>query len=707
MNSEVYARWRHRLVPDHVLGEILSKNWVDNAIPVVFLIAAIAIFGSLIPNFFLFGDLSDEAREFGEIALVVLGMTIVMLAGGIDLSVGSTFALANFITLALINWQGWPAGLAMLCALLAGSLVGLLNGFLVGYLRLRAFLTTLVTLIIVRAIVDTLVLQYSMKIVVPIGRSELWEFISYEDVYGVPVAFIVAAVAAIVGHIFLTRLRPGWHILAVGGSRRSAYNAGLAVRRTVATTYVISGTLAAAGGVFYASRLGAATASTGIGLEVAVLTAAVLGGNSLGGGRGSVTKALLGAAIILILNNSLLQLGLRSGTNSLVLGIVLIIAVAIDVRWLKNRFKVLSRVYVSPAYFKLPPSPSTAAGAASPYALNDRLRDVELIGLGEIDAAEDPILDVNDDLFFGNRQGDIIRYFGPDHKSWEVYAHVGGMPLGMAFDKAGDLVCCIAGMGLYKIVRQNREVVKLTDETNRSWLSIIDDSRLRLPDDLDIAPDGRIFFSEATIRFDMHEWMVDALEARGNGRIICYDPRDKSTRTIVPKIRFANGVCVAHDGKSILYASTWSCTVERYWLEGPRKGRTETVIADLPGYPDNINRSSDGNYWLAMVGMRTPAFDLALRKPGFRRRMVQQIAQDEWLFPQMNVGNVVKFNAAGEVLDCLWDREGVNHPMLTSCNEHKGYLYLGGILNNRVGRYRIPGADPHFTNQGSYWGTGK
>ncbi|MGE0503549.1 MAG: ABC transporter permease [Rhizobiaceae bacterium] len=702
--SEVYARWRTRLVPDHVVGEILSKNWIDNAIPVAFLILVVFVFGSLIPNFFLFGNLTDEAREYGEIALVVLGMTIVMLAGGIDLSVGSTFALANFITLALINWQGWPAGAAIAVALVAGALVGLLNGVLVGYLRLRAFLTTLVTLIIVRAIVDTLVLGYSMKVVIPATRSPTWDFISYDDILGLPVAFIVAAIAAAAGHVFLTRLRPGWHILAVGGSRRSAYNAGLAVRRTVAMTYVISGTLAAAGGVFYASRLGAASASTGVGLEVAALTAAVLGGNSLGGGRGSVTKALLGAAIILVISNSLIQLGLRSGTNALVLGLVLLMAVAIDVRWLKNRVKVLSRVYVSPAYFRLPPLPSTAEGSASPYAVNDRLSEVEAIGLGEIDAAEDPILDVNDDLFFGSRQGDIIRYFGPDHKRWEVYAHVGGMPLGMAFDRDGDLVCCIAGMGLYKIVRDSREVVKLTDETNRSWTSIIDDSRLRLPDDLDIAPDGRIFFSEATIRFDMHEWMVDALEARGNGRIICYDPRDKSTRTVVPGVRFANGVCVAHDGKSIFYASTWSCTVERYWLEGPRKGRTETVIADLPGYPDNINRASDGTYWLAMVGMRTPAFDLALRKPGFRRRMVQQIAADEWLFPQMNVGNVVKFTEAGEIVDCLWDKRGVSHPMLTSCNEHKGYLYLGGIFNNRVGRYRIPGADPSFTNQGSYWG---
>ena len=702
--SEVYARWRSRLIPDHILGEILSKNWIDNAIPFLFLIIAIVVFGSLIPDFFAVGGLGDQARELGEIIFVVLGMTVVMLAGGIDLSVGSTFALSNFITLALFNWQGWPIGVAVFCALLAGAAVGLLNGILVGYLRLRAFLTTLVTLIIIRAIDDTLVLKYSVVVGTPTTTSDIWDFISDSDVYGVPVVFIVAIVVGIIGHVFLTRTRPGWHILAVGGSRRSAHNAGLSVRRTVAMTYVISGVMAAAGGVFYASRLSAAGANTGLGLEVTALTAAVLGGNSLGGGRGSVAKALLGAVIVLIINNSLVRLGLKSGAGSLVLGIVLLIAVAIDVRWLKNRLKVLSRIYVSPSYFKMTPAPSTAEGSDSPYAVNDKLRDVELIGLGEIDGAEDPILDIDDNLYFGNRQGDIIRYFGPDHKRSEIYVHIGGTPLGMAFDKQGNLVCCVAGMGLYQVLKDTREIVKLADETNRTFLSIIDDSRMRLADDLDIAPDGRIFFSEATIRFDQHEWMVDALEARGNGRIICYDPRDKSTKTIIPKIRFPNGVCLAHDAKSIYYATTWGCTVERYWLEGPKAGKVETLIANLPGYADNINRSSDGNYWLAIVGMRTPAFDLALRKPGFRRRMVQRVAQDEWLYPQMNVGNVIKFTDSGEVIDCLWDKRGINHPMLTSCNEHKGYLYLGGVFNNRVGKYKIPGADPNFTNQGSYWG---
>ncbi len=129
----------------------------------------------------------------------------------------------------------------------------------------------------------------------------------------------------------------------------------------------------------------------------------------------------------------------------------------------------------------------------------------------------------------------------------EVYAHIGGQTLGMAFDAESNLCVCVGGMGLYRVTPQ-RKVEKLTDETNRSLYSVIDDSRLRLADDLDIAPDGRIFFSEATIRYEMHDWHTDALEGRGSGRIICYDPRTKHTHTVVSNLIFANGVCVEWGG---------------------------------------------------------------------------------------------------------------------------------------------------------------
>ena len=111
-------------------------------------------------------------------------------------------------------------------------------------------------------------------------------------------------------------------------------------------------------GFLFAARLGGAGADTGVGLEIPALTAAVLGGNSLGGGRGSVAKAIIGAIIVMIMINGLIRLGVTRGGSSLLLGLVLLAAVAIDVRWLKNRHEFLSKIYVSPTYAALPPAPA-------------------------------------------------------------------------------------------------------------------------------------------------------------------------------------------------------------------------------------------------------------------------------------------------------------------------------------------------------------
>jgi ribose transport system permease protein len=698
--SDRIARWRYRYVPDHLVGEILTKRWVDNAIPVLILIAVLAVFGSLIPDFFGAANISSLMRQWGEFSLIVLGLMIVMVAGGIDLSVGSTFALGNVVALALLGVAEWPMAAVVAGTLACGAGVGLVNGLLVGYLRLRAFLTTLVTLIIVRAVVDMLLLRYSVSIAAAFPDSDAWYYLGEGYVLGIPFSVFATLVVAVVAHLVLSRSRVGWHVLAVGGSRRSAHNVGIPVRRVICLTYVVSGTLAALAGVVFASRLGGAGADTGVGLEIAALTAAVLGGNSLGGGRGSPAKAIIGSITVLIMVNSLVRLGITRGGSSVLLGAVLLAAVAIDVRWLKNRRKLLSKVYVSPAYAALPPAPAT--DGASPYALNDRLRPVEAIGLDRIDGPEDVILDEDDNIYVGDRTGDIVRFLAPDYERQEVFAHVGGRPLGMAFARDGSLLCCIGGMGLYRITR-NREIQKLTDETNRSWFSIIDDSRLRLADDLDIAPDGRVFFSEATVRYEMHEWPVDCLESRGNGRIICFDPKTGTTRTVLKNLVFPNGICMMQDGQSFLFAETWACRVSRYWFDGPRKGSVEPLIADLPGYPDNINRASDGTYWLALVGIRTPAFDLALRMPGFRRRMARRVAPDEWLYPNINTGCVLRFDETGRIIETLWDRSGENHPMITSMREHKGHLYIGGILNNRVGRLKLDGMDAGWTARRSYW----
>ena len=154
-------------------------------------------------------------------------MTIVMLGGGIDLSVGSTFALANVTALALINVGHWPVAAAVAATIAVGALVGLVNGLLIGFLRLRAFLTTLVMLTLIRSIVELLLQIYSVRIASSDVESDAWDFVGSGSVLGVPVSVLVLAAVAIIAQVVLTRLRIGWRIMAVGGSRRAAYNAGI------------------------------------------------------------------------------------------------------------------------------------------------------------------------------------------------------------------------------------------------------------------------------------------------------------------------------------------------------------------------------------------------------------------------------------------------------------------------------------------------
>ncbi|EAB6717601.1 ABC transporter permease [Salmonella enterica subsp. enterica serovar Virchow] len=698
--SGLLTRLRYRFVPDHIIGEILSKKWIDNAIPFLVLLVVVAVFGWLLPNFFSAGNLSNTSRQLGEFALICIAMMTVIVVGGIDLSVGSNFALGNFVALALLNLAGWPVWATVPATILVCGLVGLANGILIGFFRLRAFLTTLVTLIIVRAVVDMLLLKYAQAMSLSFVDSAAWDLIGMGYVLGMPFSFVLLIIVALVGHILITRSSIGWRAMAIGGSRRSAHNIGLPVRGIVCGAYTISGMLCGLAGVLYAARLSGAGSDTGMGMEIMALTAAVLGGNSLGGGRGSVVKALVGAIIVLVMTNGVLRLGLNSGSGPMVLGLTLLFAVFVDVRWLKNRDKLLNKVYVSPTLMEMPKPRGVEEGA---FAVNDRLSEVETIGLGDVESPEDVILDEDDNLYCGTRRGDIVRFLAPDYKRHEVFAHIGGSPLGMAFDRNRNLIVCIGGMGLYQVAPDGA-VSKLTDETTRSTFSVVDDSRLRLADDCDITPDGKIWFSEATVRYEMHDWPVDALESRGNGRIVSFDPATGKTRTEARKLVFPNGVCTARDGQSVLFAESWSCRINRLWVSGPKAGKVEVVVDRLPGYPDNINRASDGSYWCAIMGMRSPALDLALRMPDFRRRMSRRIAPDQWLYPNLNVGCVIRFNDAGEVLESLWDRRAANHPMITSMREHKGWLYLGGITNNRIGRIRLAEADPNWSSWRDYWG---
>ncbi len=133
--SDKLIRLRYRLLPDHLIGELLSKRWIDNAIPFIALIAVIAAFGSIMPDFFALSNLSDLGRQVAEFGLVVLGLAIVVISGGIDLSVGAVFSLAVLFALLGVNVLAWSIPLVLVATLALGAVCGALNGVLIGYLR--------------------------------------------------------------------------------------------------------------------------------------------------------------------------------------------------------------------------------------------------------------------------------------------------------------------------------------------------------------------------------------------------------------------------------------------------------------------------------------------------------------------------------------------------------------------------------------------
>src|SRR5690348_10598903 len=171
------TRWRYTYWPDHMLGELLAKRWMETAIPVAVLALVALTLSHLVPTFFTASSLADSSRQAGEIGFIVLGMALVMIVGGIDLSVGSMFALTNFCALYCMHVLKWPVIAAVPVTLAFGALLGAVNGLLIGYFRLRAFLTTLVTLIVYRSLYDILTADYATAIAGGFPDSKAWDFV--------------------------------------------------------------------------------------------------------------------------------------------------------------------------------------------------------------------------------------------------------------------------------------------------------------------------------------------------------------------------------------------------------------------------------------------------------------------------------------------------------------------------------------------------
>ena len=267
-------------------------------------------------------------------SVIAVGMVMLFVSGGFDLSVGSVLGFTGVVVAMLLK-AGMPTYLAMLIALLAGGVVGLWNGFVVAKLKINAFVTTLASLSIIRGL--TFILTKGRNIAVlpdsfkAVGQARIGDMVQLPIIY--------ALIFVIVGDILLRNSRFFRQSYYIGGNEKAAKLSGINVDKIIIINFVITALFAAFAGVVFASRMGSASAQAGSGLELKVITAVILGGASLQGGSGSVFGAFLGVFLMALIYNALTLLGVDIYWQQFVVGIVLISAVIIDTLGHSDKFK--------------------------------------------------------------------------------------------------------------------------------------------------------------------------------------------------------------------------------------------------------------------------------------------------------------------------------------------------------------------------------
>lgn len=333
-------------------------------------------------------------------------------------------------------------------------------------------------------------------------------------------------------------------------------------------------------------------------------------------------------------------------------------------------------VPITPVAWEAPPNP----GYTGPFAVNDRLKAIETFPIAGNHGPEDIALDGQGRIYAATHEGNIVR-LNPDGSKPENWVKTGGRPLGIDFDGQGNLIVADAFRGLLSI---NPEGVIL------ELVTIADGIPIRYADDVDVADDGRIYFSDASTKFGAKESggtyegsLLDLMEHGGHGRLLVYDPATRETQTLLDGLNFANGVAVSHNQKFVLVNETGSYRVVRYWISGPEKGKSEIFAHALPSFPDNISAGLDGRYWIALVSPRNPLLDSLSSKP-FMRKVIQRLPA--FLRPKaIAYGHIIAIDETGRVMEDLQDPDG-GYPINTSVTETEGYLYIGSLVAPVLGR---------------------
>jgi ribose transport system permease protein len=302
--------------------------------PVVLTFVIVFVGLSFASEYFLtVNNLLNVARQSSVLAIVALGAALVIISGNIDLSIGSVVGLTAVVAALIANATGSPL-IGMMAGLLVGFTVGATNAFLVNVVQINSFIATLGMLSIVRG--AALLLTGG----IPEPFSNWAAFLGSGRIYGLPVSVGMMIVLAAVFHLFITRLRWGRNIFAVGDNAEAAHLAGIAVARVRAMTFIIGGLMASTGGLVLAGILRTANPNLGRGYELDVIAAVILGGAALSGGRGSIIGVVIGAILMGVIKNGFVLLQISGYWQVVTIGFVVIAAVALErVPWAGRKAK--------------------------------------------------------------------------------------------------------------------------------------------------------------------------------------------------------------------------------------------------------------------------------------------------------------------------------------------------------------------------------
>ncbi|MBN2531175.1 MAG: SMP-30/gluconolactonase/LRE family protein [Deltaproteobacteria bacterium] len=319
-------------------------------------------------------------------------------------------------------------------------------------------------------------------------------------------------------------------------------------------------------------------------------------------------------------------------------------------------------------------------GYVGDFAPNQKLAYVELLDIGNNVGPESVAINSKGDRFAAMHDGTIIRLAaGNDtHENW---VNTEGRPLGIVFDANDNLVVADPFNGLMRIGPDKKKTL-LTNT--------VDDKPLCYINNADIASDGKIYFSDSSSKFCAKIWggtypasLLDIMEHGGHGRLLVYNPKNNTTRTLLSGLNFANGVALDPKEQFVLVVETSSYRIVRYWLKGPRAGSHDMLTENLPAFPDNLTTGRDGRFWVGFISPRSVPLDKFADTP-FIRKIIQRLPAG--MRPKAKpYGHVAAINANGEVVLDLQDPLA-RYPMITEAVETDEYLYLGSLFATRLGR---------------------